>query len=212
VSTAVIQSTGGGGVLTKAGNGTLSLNAQNTFSGGVNITAGAVLAGVSSTITAGSFASGPFGTGALTLSSDSARLVGVATTVYNPVTVSNPGNILAIGGVASNNLTLNGAITFGTGTRNIQVDSPVVVGTLGAALTGGTGFTKTGPGILALANPANLLTGTITVSDGVLRPAVANAFSPLGRINVGTLGTFDLNALATVIGSLSGEGLVTNNG
>ncbi|NBV84958.1 MAG: hypothetical protein EBS01_01540, partial [Verrucomicrobia bacterium] len=206
VISAVIQN----GTLNKAGSGILTLSGQNTFGGGLNITDGAVVAGASTTVTAGTWVSGALGAGSVTLSSDSSKLIGVSTTVYNPITVSNPSNTLTIGGVSSNNLVLNGSVTFASGTRTIFVESPVVAVTLGAAYGGNSSFTNAGPGILAFSNPANSFSGTLTVSDGVLRPTVANALSLNSQINVGSLGTFDLNGVNAVIGSLVGAGLVGN--
>ena len=71
------------GALTKTGIGMLSLNSQlSTFSGGLTISRGGVIAGTSSLVSGGSFVSGPFGLGPVWMADNSANLIGVATAIY----------------------------------------------------------------------------------------------------------------------------------
>ncbi|WP_396274880.1 beta strand repeat-containing protein, partial [Hyphomonas sp.] len=212
VSSAILSN----GSLVKAGAGTLSLNAQNTFTGGVTLNAGTLMIGVSSTLNTGNIAiaSGPLGTGTLSIPNNGVKLTGVSTTLWNPVAVTNPAQTLIINGIASNNLALNGLVTFNGSAANpgtFEVESPVVVGTLGAAYTGAFGLTKTGPGVLALSNPANNYNGITQVNNGTLRPTAANTLSRFSNVNLAAGGTLDLNGVNAAIGSLTGSGLATNN-
>jgi autotransporter-associated beta strand protein len=153
---AAVLGTGG---LVKTGNGLLALTGNGDFSGGVDLQQGGVIFGAT-TLTQQQLLSGPMGTGTLTISGDTARLVGANTAFFNPIRITNGSNTLNIGGVLpANNLTLNGPLTFaGGGTNFLSVDSPAVTATLGTTLTGTFAFTKTGNGILALGNPASTTT------------------------------------------------------
>ncbi|MCX6839396.1 MAG: autotransporter-associated beta strand repeat-containing protein [Verrucomicrobia bacterium] len=199
----------GSGSITKTGAGALSLTSNNsTFTGGIALNAGGLIIGASDQFNAGIVAAGPLGLGTLSVASG-LKLIGVNTTIFNPVTLAS--NNLIISGVSGNNLALNGAITFGAGTPTVTVESPVVVGTLGAKYTGSFTFTKEGPGILALSNIANDYNGTTQVNNGTLRSGNTNSLSRFSNVNLATGGTLDINGLATVTGSITGTGLVTNN-
>ncbi|NBR10540.1 MAG: hypothetical protein EBT98_12995, partial [Opitutaceae bacterium] len=134
--------TGTGG-FNRDGAGVLTLAGANTFTGGVTVTSGTLVAG----------SVGAFGA--------------------NVVTVN--GGVLDLGQQAvANSFTLNGGalvngtLALGKVTAN--------AGTLGAKLTGTTGFTKTGNGVLTLSG-ANTYTGGTTVNAGTLTAGSATAFS-----------------------------------
>jgi autotransporter-associated beta strand protein len=206
VVSAIIQN----GTLTKDGSGMLSLNAQNTFAGGVKCECRRRCSRRFLHAELGDPCERSVWNRHAVAGEQYTKLIGVASTVYNPITLSS--NTLTIGGViAANNLTLNGAISFGAGQSTVLVESPVVVGTLGAALGGAFSLAKSGPGVLALSNPANNYSGVTYVNDGVLRASVANAFSVNSQFNVAPIGTVDSNGISSVIGSLVGTGFVTNN-
>jgi fibronectin-binding autotransporter adhesin len=197
------------GSITKEGNGALTLSSNNsTFTGGVALNAGSLIIGASDQFNAGIKAAGPLGLGTLTVASG-LKLIGVGTTVYNPVNLAD--NTLIIGGVSSNNLALNGVITFGVGTPTVTVESPSVIATLGAQYSGAFTFIKNGAGILSLSNIANNYTGVTQVDNGTLRPGNTNGLSRFSNINLATGGTLDLAGINTASGSITGTGLVTNN-
>ena len=114
----------------------------------------------------------------------------------------------------SNNLTLNGAITFtGTGTATITVDSPTVIGTIGYSISGITAttgsLTKAGPGTLVLAgSSAQAISGAVAF----------NTFN--APVNV-TGDTLSVNLISTVnatgvsgaaLGTALGSPTTTANG
>lgn len=89
------------------------------------------------------------------------------------------GNILILShSTATHTLDFRNGISFAGQKRTIQVEDggAAVDATLSGVLSGGGGFTKTGPGVLALSN-ANTYTGSVTVADGVLRLQNATALT-----------------------------------
>ena len=108
--------TGAGG-LTKIGAGTLTLsNGTSDFSGGSTITAGTTIVGASSTGNIGAVASGPLGTGTITLNGGILSSNATSQTLNNAVTVAASTNTtLTTGG---NNFLLNGPFT-GSGTITV---------------------------------------------------------------------------------------------
>ena len=233
LSIGLIQNTMGGTAspagLIKAGSGSVVLTGANTFTGGVQLNVGSIIAGAStSTTTAGSpmtsAMTGPLGIGTLTLAANTTVLSdGTARTLINPVT--DNGNFTFGGLLAGNNLTLNGQVNLGGSTRSITVTSPLVTGTLGGGIitagntspTAGVGLTKLGAGILTLSSSGDNWVGATTVSAGVLKTGAAQIL-PNSQLVVAAGAEFDINAIAgTELGSLAGDtaltgGLVTNSG
>ncbi|MDB6076151.1 MAG: hypothetical protein JWO89_3791, partial [Verrucomicrobiaceae bacterium] len=208
--------TGTSGSINKAGPGSLvltnvSTTTPNTFSGGINMQDGSLIVAAVA-LANGSVAASPYGTGAITMSGNNAKIVGTNVPLYSAINITNPANTLTFGGVnASNNVTVNGPLTFASPTnRTIAVDSPAVTALLSSTLSGTFGFTKTGNGILAIGNPANSYNGATNVNGGTLAVGVTNGMSQFSQVNVGTAGTFNINGLNAIIGSLAGSGLVTN--
>src|SRR5207237_5747771 len=70
---------------------------------------------------------------------------------------------------AANSLTLSGTVTLAAGAHAVAVNGTLMTGTISGKLTGGTDFTKTGPGTLVLSNGGNNYGGATIVSGGVLR-------------------------------------------
>jgi len=108
---AIIQNAG---KLTVSGGGNLQLSGASTFTGGVDLTAGGLVIGASSTPSAlGTTAvtSGPLGTGTLTASAGTTLLASAASTLANPPVVQGNLNFAGL-----NNLTFNrsNAVVQGT--------------------------------------------------------------------------------------------------
>jgi len=108
------------------------------------------------------------------------------------------GNLLILGhSTATHTLNLRNGISFAGQKRTIQVEdgAAAVDAILSGVLSGGGGFTKTGPGVLSLSN-ANTYTGSVTVNDGVLRLQNATALTTANLELTGGgvlgLGTADL--------------------
>ena len=83
----------------------------------------------------------------------------------------------------------------------------------GAAITGATGLTKDGDGMLIVAN-ANTYTGTTNITAGTLQLGNVEAI-PHGpgkaNVNVNVDGTLDLYGLSPTINGLGGAGIVTSS-
>jgi autotransporter-associated beta strand protein len=203
------------GSVVKTGTGGLIMSGAGTYTGGTDLQAGSLILG-GTTLQQGRFINGVLGLGTLTISGDSTKLMAANTTVYNAINVTNPSNTLTLGGTTgANNILLAGALTFAGGPPNtISVDSPAMVAVLQSTLTGSFAFTKAGPGLLTLSNPANTYTGVTTISNGTLGlgNSATNGTSRFSEIAVGSAGTFDIRGLNTNTGSITGTGLVTNTG
>jgi len=120
----------------------------------------------------------------------------------------NGGTLQALaagGGIVSSK-----AITLNSGGGTFLADSGTA-STLSGPITGTGSWTKTGLGRLILSG-ANTYTGTTTVNAGVLQAGSVSAFSAGSAFTVNTGAILDLNGFNSVIGSLSGSGLVTNTG
>jgi autotransporter-associated beta strand protein len=127
------------------------------------------------------------------------------------------GNITFTDGTtSSNNLSIAGnTLTLAGTTPTINVTQSDRSLTISSAVTGTSGFTKTGSGMLALTS-ANSIGGNITISEGILRAGngttTANALNtrPVS-IAAGAELQFDsptVSGQAASIGALSGDGTV----
>ncbi|MFM9148672.1 MAG: beta strand repeat-containing protein, partial [Verrucomicrobiota bacterium] len=109
--TLIINSNIQNGGIAKSGNGLLQLGSQNTFTGGVNATAGGLVIGASTVAVAGGF-TGPFGDGVVTMASGMRLLASAANlSVQNVFTFgeSAPGVCsIVCGGLITFNLTGSG--------------------------------------------------------------------------------------------------------
>jgi autotransporter-associated beta strand protein len=185
------QITGSGG-LDKWGPGTMHLiNVNNTFSGGLTLTAGNLIIYSQGT----SAAASSIGTGTLTLQGGALSIAGTAALDLSATT----NNALVING----DFTLAGtnALNIGTGaanlgsaagtTRIITLSGPAL--TIGGAIADGltaNSLTKTGPGTLTLAGDSTM-TGTLANLQGLLQIGTGGATgsfnSALEIVNSATL-------------------------
>ena len=234
--TGVVVSTAGEGII-KNGTGLLQLSGQSTFSGGVNLVAGGLAIGASTNVTArdavtgvaSAFASGPLGTGVLT--------IGAGTFLTSSSSANIINNDYVIGGDFSLkgnlNLTLNGATTLASGSTTITVDTILTNLTLNGIISGTdntSAIIKAGQGTLTLGNN-NTFQGGITLNGGNLvmaglnggfaspipgGAALINSSSALLSLlnNGGGSGTVITYANdITLAGAISGAGLnIGNNG
>ncbi len=201
----------GGGVLTKYGNGTLTLSGSNTYNGATFVNAGVLK--LQHGFALGSTAAG--------------------TTVAPGATLELAGTISTLADV----LTLNGKLASYTGSNTYNGD--ITLNT-GAAIDVGTGstlvlkkfwangpFTKTGSGWLMFttdpngngqmtvdAGVAEIFTGTmdanVVVNDGASLVETVDGLNAGSRVTVNAGGTYVLRASDT-IDALSGAGTVTQD-
>ena len=205
----------GGGItgatfgITKAGAGTLSLSGViGTTTGGLTVNDGTLIVGnAANTFTGNIAVAGATSVLQMTSGSNgtaSAAPLGINTTVYKTVTLTNGGIFRPSANynvnVPTASLPGNGQVfSIGSGGGVFDVGSGVTftiddgTGAAGTAWTapqlqGNGALTKTGVGTLSLgagsSNFGTAFTGTITVSAGLLQ--LGNAGSPLGNTTAGT--------------------------
>ncbi len=188
----------GVGGLTERFSSLVVLNANNTFSGGINIQTGTFAAGVNSTATSGAFGTGTIffsGAGGGIRSSDS-----TARTIANNIFIGS-----ALSATATSNPTFSGtgALTF---TGNVDLNGSRGLNVTNTALTtfagnvGNGSLTKFGTGSLALTNPGgNTYNGGTVVNAGAL---IVNNTSGSGT----GAGTVSIVSGATLSGAFSISG------
>jgi autotransporter-associated beta strand protein len=181
---------GGGTVNT---GGTTILTAQNTFSGGVQLNAGALGVGASSVVSGGSVVSGPLGTGLLTIGASNSETnltifaTGGATEIDNAVYFNGNTNITFAG---TNNLLFTGPVNSGNATKTLNVTNGITT-TFSGAITntgssGGGSLIKAGGGTLIFSG-TNTYIGSTTVSAGTL---LVNGALGTNVVTVNPAGTF----------------------
>ena len=171
--------------LVKTGGGTQTLSGVNTYSGGTTLSGGRLNLNNASAI----------GTGALTISGSGA----LDNTSSADLTLANNAqnwnaNFTYVGSVHNLNLG-SGAVTLGTNCI-VAVSSNTL--TVGGAISGGYGLTKTGAGTLVLGG-ANNYSGATTVGGGTLNLLGTLTASP--TITVSNTGT--LNGSGTYNGAVA---------
>ena len=182
INVAIGQDVPGRG-LTKVGNGTLSLAAVSTFSGGFNLNAGTLRVNGSAAILANSPVTLADGV-TLATTSTTARTITAAYTVNGNFTIGQ-----AAGGTAA--LTLAGSMNLGGTTRTITLANSA--DTISAVITNG-GLTLASAGTLTLSG-ANGYNGDTTVNGGTL--SLTGLSTGTGDYYVNAGGTLQLNGTAT---------------
>ena len=239
-STTISQAITGAGGLSKTGAGTLTLTGTNTYAGGTTITAGTLQLGNGGSLvgdvldngslvfdradglTFGGAISGTGtvqqnGTGTTTLSGANTYIGGTDfnagilavnsnSNLGTGVLRFNGGTLEALaakGGIISGKaVTLNaggGTFLAGAGTAS----------TLSGAISGVGSLTKDGPGTLILSG-ASTYSGNTNVALGTLQAGSSTALSANSAFSVISL--LDLHGFNNTISSVSGTGVVTNNG
>ncbi|ACB76017.1 autotransporter-associated beta strand repeat protein [Opitutus terrae PB90-1] len=156
----------GSGLLTKTGTGTVTLSGANTYSGGTALSSGTLAFGSNTAA----------GTGTLSIASGTTvQAAGAARTLANNLTI---GGDFTIGG--TQNLTFNGSINLGGGTRTLTVANTGTT-TFAGVVTEPyySGIVKAGSGTLVLQG-ANTYSAPTTVSAGTLVLANSSALGASG--------------------------------
>lgn len=148
--------------------------------------------------------------------------IGASQIVSNLGVLTINGNVVSTTENPSSTSTLVGRVDFGSTNRTLDISATNFNGQELAALlsdfnlqgvvNSAGGITKIGDGVLQFSAP-DIYTGTTTVNAGRIQIGVANGGSRFSDYDLnGTNTGLNLNALATVLGSISGTGYVTNSG
>ncbi|WFU76748.1 autotransporter domain-containing protein [Bradyrhizobium sp. CB2312] len=174
--------TGAGSVkVTTSGGNSVTLSANNFYSGGTTVTEGSTL------VIANRHA---LGNGAVTLTGGTTG-----------VTLNVTGSFALANAIAA-----TGDATYNVQTGNTVILSGVVSGTGGVVVNGGTGYA----GTLVLSG-TNTYSGPTTVAAGTLKAGSITAFGNSSAMTVASGATLDLGGFNNVVGSLAGAGTVTNS-
>jgi fibronectin-binding autotransporter adhesin len=202
------SSANGGGVLTLTG-------ANNTYSGGTNITAGSGLAGVA----VQADATNTLGTGGVILTGASAPSTALLNLGGNAETIASlSGNAFSVLDLFGAALTVSGGAPASTTFLGLIQDSSVGgTGTLTMSETGGTlvlsgvntytGGTTLNAGRLGVTNDSSLGAGALTMNGGTLQTQAALTSLANAVVLQSAGGTVDLDGFSSAFtGGISGSG------
>jgi autotransporter-associated beta strand protein len=205
-------STGSNGALRKTGNNNTTLSGVITGAGTMAVTAGTLILTANNT---------PF-TGPI-------NVTGGGRLSVNSVSTGGNTSIITLDNGTIRNTNPGNAGSFISSTRDIVLEAGggtlewaepagqptfLIIVQTGTTISGPGGLTKTGTGIIAVAEPATY-GGATLVSAGTLRVRSNNERFPDGTaLTVSAGATFDLNGLTETVGSIAGAGNVklTGNG
>ncbi len=167
------------GGIAKSGAGLLQLGGQSTFTGGVNVTAGGLILGASSTPSGllDTVVTGPLGTGAVTMAANTTLVATVAASVSN--------NFTFLGDTVFNgiqNISLNGITTLPS-TWNATISAPQMTVTIADASPSLSTdvINKSGLGALTVGNYA----GTIQAAGGLVFTGDGNTLGTPESLSLG---------------------------
>ena len=180
----------GSGGITKTGTGPLVLTGANTFTGGVNLSAGSLRVGNNAAL----------GTGTATIGNATVLMPNstASRTLANALSLS--GSFTLGDATNSGALNLTGAATL---TGNTQITNASYVSMSEAIGDGGNArsLTKAGAGTLVLGG-ANSYTGGTTISAGTLEITANERLANAGNVTLAS-GTFDLGGFTETINAFS---------
>lgn len=197
-----------GGIIAAGTKGVGLSNVANTFAGGVTVSSGSALAytGNSYSGTAGAVTAGSLGTGTLTLENGS---------TFTTTGTAKAGNNVAVNGdfsLNTNNMTFEGSVDLGGGTRTITI-----VGTNGVVFSGkisNGGIILAGTtGSVTLSNVNSDFAGGVTVGANNSLNITGGSTGTPGAVTKGPIGTGTLTINGgTITTTYSGGGAnVYNN-
>ena len=180
----------GSGGITKTGTGPLILSGANTFTGGLNLSAGSIRVGDNAAL----------GTGTATIGNATVLMPNstASRTLANALSLS--GSFTLGDATNSGALNLTGAATL---TGNTQITHATYVSMSGAIGDGGNArsLTKAGAGTLVLEG-SNSYTGGTVISAGVLELGGNDRLANAGNVTISS-GTFDLGGFSETINAFS---------
>ena len=198
----IVQNGAGTVALTLNGSGSESLSGSNTYSGGTNLLAGTLQAGIGSTVSGGALANGPLGIGAVNLSGGTLQ---GAVTLANAVNIS--GNVTLAGlTFAPQTLTTPKLVTI-TAAPTIDVTAPV---TINDAIAGGT-LDMAGPLTMTITSTADAFSAAQVSGGTLVAAAAAIPAVPVTLANNASL-TLNQTVAGTLTAAVGGSGSLTKLG
>jgi autotransporter-associated beta strand protein len=134
--------------------------------------------------------------------------------VSNSVKIGTGGTIRFTGGISNSGTDMGGRISAVPiqDNGNILFDGPFNHALPAATIVTGTGsLTMAGTGTLTISAP-NTYSGATKILSGTLLAGSTTGLSPNSAFTVNATATLDLDRFSNTIGSLAGNGIVTNNG
>ncbi len=172
----------GNGGIVKTGLGEMCFSGLNSYSGVTSIQSGKLIAGTSNAFSESSEVNFE----------------------------NNESAILDLGGFNNTIGGLSGGGIYGgnvhLGASTLTVREEVSTGFFGSILGSGA-IIKDGSGTLILYGSNNSYLGQTLIEAGRLVAGQNNVFSPISKVEIGELGSLDLNGYSNTIGNLSGSGL-----
>ncbi|MBV8415417.1 MAG: autotransporter-associated beta strand repeat-containing protein, partial [Verrucomicrobia bacterium] len=200
--------------------GTLILTGSNTYTGGTTIAAGTLQIGNGGTT--GSIVGNVADNGALvfdrsdiitfggTISgSGSLTQEGIGTVILTGTNTYSGGTTIGSGTLQLGNGAASGSILGNVINNGILAINRSDIFTFAALISGSGSFQQTGAGITILTG-VNTYSGATNITAGTLQAGSSAALSANSAFSVGA--TLDLHGFNNTIGSLSGSGVVTNDG
>lgn len=193
----------GGGGITQIGPGTVTLTADESYSGTTQITNSTLAIGAGGSIAA---------SGAVALTSNGTTAPVLDISQGGDQTVQNLSSTTATGSPAASVVLGANRLTVLTETNAYwQTDYLGSTISFDGVISGTGGVTKDGALTWQLSG-ANTYSGSTIIADGTVLGAWANTFSPNSAVTLDSGATLDLGGYPQAIGGLSGAGTVTNSG
>ena len=205
IAAPVVSATATAGILTMGGTGTLTLTANNVYTGGTNIGQGTLVIGGSSQLDGGVYAGAIADSGVLNLGTSANQILsgvisggggvtqsGTGTTILTNTNTYMGTTSITAGTLAIGNQAVGGSGSLGGGTYsgNISDNGTLIDGsstsqTWGGAISGSGTLTQMGASTLTISNLGNTYSGAVVLNAGTLSLSGILNNSSVGALTLG---------------------------